>query len=79
MSVSGSNQVQLPDGVTIGPPRETSQTNGQGQVVQGMLFPITLPSGGTTTVFVPYSMIGNTQAVSALINERVAAIQAITG
>ena len=69
----------LPAGVTIGPGRETSQTTPQGQVVQGMIFPITLQNGTTTTVFIPYTSLTNTQQVQALFTERVAALQAITG
>jgi len=65
--------------VTVGAGRETSQTNAQGQVVQGMVFPITLPSGSTTSIFVPYSAIHDTAYVQALIGERVKAIMAISG
>lgn len=71
--------IVLPPGVTVQPGRETSQTNTQGQVVQGMLFPITLPSGTTTTVFVPYGMISNTDYVQSLFEQRVNAILAIGG
>lgn len=72
-----SNTVTLPPGVTVQPGRETSQVNGQGQVVQGMIFPITLPSGTTTTVFVPYTMIADTAYVQALFEQRVNAILSI--
>jgi hypothetical protein len=71
--------IVLPPGVTVQPGRETSQTNTQGQVVQGMLFPITLPSGSTTTVFVPYSLLANTEVVQQLFAQRVNAILAISG
>lgn len=71
--------VTLPPGVKVQPGRETSQTSPQGVIVQGMLFPITLPSGSTTTVFVPYSQIDDTAYVQRLFSERVAAIQAIGG
>jgi predicted aconitase with swiveling domain len=77
--MSSSTPIVLPAGVTVGAARETSQTNVQGQVVQGMLFPITLPSGSTTSVFVPYSVLGNTAQVQGLIEQRVNAIMAITG
>ena len=76
---AGGGLIALPTGVTITPGRETSQVNEQGTVVQGMLFGIKLGGGTTTTVFVPYSEISNTGAVESLINERVRAIQAITG
>lgn len=74
-----NTSIILPAGVTVQPGRETSQTNPQGQVVQGMLFPITLPNGTTTTVFVPYTLIGNTEAVQVLFDQRVNAILAISG
>lgn len=75
----GAGRVILPAGVTVGAGRETSQTNGQGQVVQGMVFPITLPSGSTTSVFIPYSEIHDTAKVQQLIDARVKAILAISG
>lgn len=78
-SGSGGNQIVLPAGVTVQPGRETSQTNQQGQVVQGMLFPITLPNGSTTTVFVPYSQLGNTAQVQQLFEARITALLAIPG
>lgn len=85
MGVSNPDQssagatVVLPPGVSVQPGRETSQVNGQGQVVQGMLFPVTLPGGSATSVFVPYSVLGDTNAVLALIKARADAILAITG
>lgn len=75
----GSAKVDLPSGVKIGAGRETSQTNGAGQVVQGMSFPITLPNGSTTSVFIPYADIHNTAQAKAIIDQRVSAILAITG
>lgn len=74
-----ADTVQLPAGVSIGAGRETSQTNAQGIVVQGMQFPITLPSGTTTTVFIPYTTLTNLAATQALIDERVNAIMAVSG
>ena len=71
--------VTLPAGTTVGPGRETSQTNSGGQVVQGMVFPITTPKGSTTSVFVPYSIIHDTTAVEASIKARVDHIIAIGG
>jgi hypothetical protein len=76
-SEPSTTTVTLPPGVTVQPGRETSQVNPQGQVVQGMVFPITLPSGTTTTVFVPYTMIADTTFVQALFEQRVNAILAI--
>lgn len=80
MSESSSiAKVDLPPGVTVGAGYETSRTGGQGGIVQGMVFPITLPSGSTTTVFVPYSELHDTAKVHALIADRVRAIMAVTG
>ena len=69
--------VVLPPGVSSGPGRETTQTNPQGQVVQGLLVPLTLQSGTTTTVFVPYSQIADTAYVQQLFDARINAIMAI--
>lgn len=74
-----ADKVTLPAGVSIGAGRETSRTNGQGQVEQGMSFPITLPSGSQTSVFVPYSEIHDTAKVQSLIDDRVTAVTAISG
>jgi hypothetical protein len=76
---SSGQGVNLPAGVTIQAGRETSQSNAQGQIVQGMIFPIMLPNGTTTTVFVPYNLLGNTEQVQALFEQRVNALMAITG
>jgi hypothetical protein len=73
------NTVTLPPGVSIGAGRETSQTNNQGQVVQGMVFPITLPDGTQTTVFVPYATLHNPQMVQALFTTRIDALMGIIG
>lgn len=78
-SSPSNTTIQLPPGVTVGAGRETSQTNQQGQVVQGMVFPITLPNGSTTSVFIPYTTLTNTAQVQQLISARVDAIMAITG
>lgn len=73
----GSSPVRLPPGVKIGPGVESSATNQQNQVVQGMKFPVTTPNGSTTTVFIPYTDLGNTPKVQADIAARVTAIEAI--
>lgn len=74
-----SSMVTLPPGVVIQPGRETSQTTATGQIEQGMLFPISLPSGSTTSIFIPYTAIHDTAYVQGLIAERVQAIMAISG
>lgn len=71
--------VTLPPGATVGAGRETSQVNEQGQIVQGMLFPVTMASGTMTSVFVPYGQIGNLETVQRLFTTRLQAIQSITG
>lgn len=76
---AGGGIVNLPFGSAITAGRETSQINGNGVVVQGMVFTVALPGDVTTSVFIPYSQIGDTAAVEDAINSRVAAIQAITG
>jgi hypothetical protein len=78
-TAGNTTTVVLPPGVQVQPGRETSQTNGQGQVVQGMLFPVTLPGGSTTTVFVPYTQLTDSNYVLGLIKARVDSILAITG
>lgn len=70
--------VTLPPGVTISASRETSQAGPSGNVIQGMVFSLNLPSGAVTTVFVPYALMTNTDAVSQLFAERVAGINNIT-
>lgn len=75
---SQATSIQLPAGVTVQPGRETSTTNAQGQVVQGMIYPVTLPGGTTTTVFVPYSVLSNIPQVQALFDNRINALLAIT-
>ena len=78
-SGSSTGSVNLPPGVTIGAGRETAQTDEQGMVVQGMAFPIKLPNGSTSTIFIPYSELHNTAQVRQLIDSRVRAIMAISG
>lgn len=80
MSTSSSaTKIDLPDGVTLGAGRETSETNAQGVVVQGLKFPITTKNGTTSSVFIPYSDIHNAGMVKEIIDRRVNAIVAIAG
>lgn len=78
-SASSAGKINLPTGVTLGAGRETSETNAQGTVVQGIKFPITTAAGTTTSVFIPYSEIHETAKVQAAIDRRVTAITAISG
>ena len=71
--------VVLPPGWSVGPFRETSQANQLGQVVQGVLFPLTNQAGSGTTVFIPYSMLSDIPGVQAAFSARIAALSAITG
>ena len=73
------NPIVLPPGVSISPGRETVQTAPNGQNVQGMLFTLTLPNQAQTSVFVPYGLMSQTDAVARLFADRVAAITAISG
>jgi len=72
------NQVMLPAGVTVTASRETSQSNAAGAIVQGMIFTLTLASGATTSVFIPYVLMNNTAEIEQLFAQRVASIEAIT-
>jgi hypothetical protein len=74
-----ADRVVLPDGVTVGAGRETTQANPQGMIVQGMTYPVTLPSGTTTSVFIPYTDIENIPKVQAVFDARINALSAIPG
>lgn len=69
--------VSLPAGWTIGSWRETSQSV-NGQILQGIVFTLNAPMGGATSVFVPYSVLHNKEAVRALMVQRIASIANIT-
>lgn len=77
--MSANPPVVLPDGVTVGPPRETTQANtSTGQVVQGVNIPITLPNGGTTSIFATYQQVETPGVVQQMIIDRVNALIAAT-
>jgi len=76
MSMEGG-AVTLPAGTTIEASRETTQLGTNGQNVQGMLFTLTLPKGGSTSIFVPYALMGHTDEVARLFAERVAHIHSV--
>lgn len=71
--------VTLPPGVQVSAGRETSQLGPNNQTVPGMVFNLTLPSGATTSLFVPNAILPNTDAVAQLFANRVASIQAVEG
>lgn len=79
-SAAAGPMIQLPPGVTIGPGRETSQSSPITQaIVQGMVFPLTLTNGTTTSVFIPYDVLQHQpDQARQLIVDRVNAITAIT-
>lgn len=79
MSYSNDGVVTLPTGVSVSPGRETVQTGANGQAVQGMLYTLTLPNAAQTSVFVPYSLMGNLALVSQMFAERVAQINGVAG
>ena len=74
---TNSQTVTIPLGVTVQPGRQTSQTNGQGQVIQGTLYPIVLANGTTSSVFVPDSILTNVAQVEALFTNKIASLSAI--
>lgn len=78
-ATSGPTTLTLPPGWTIGPGRETGQTQANNQVLQGLSYSLTSPSGTTTSVFIPYSMINNLAQVQGLVDQRTSAINAIGG
>ena len=77
MSDENNTQITLPPGVRVQAGRETTQQNSLGQIVQGMNFPVTLPTGTVTNVFVPYTVLGNTELTQQLFDARIGAIASI--
>jgi len=69
--------VKLPPGVSVQVQRETSAASPSGAIEQGMAFTIELPSGTTTTLFVPYRGLGNLDAIREQVIKRVTELQAI--
>lgn len=70
--------VTLPPGVTVSPGRETTKLGQNGTTVQGMDYTLTLPNRAVTTVFVPYSDMGDIQMVHQMFQDRVDQINAVT-
>ena len=79
MTPGGNATVTLPPGVSIAGQRETSQANIAGQIVQGVNFTLSLPNGSTTSIFIPYSVLGNTTLVAEAFNERIDQLNAVHG
>ena len=71
--------VTLPAGWTVSGWRETSQPDTSGTIVKGQLFTLSKAAGGSTSVFVPNSLLGQTGAVQEAFSERIQAITTITG
>lgn len=74
---SSGGQVVLPPNVQVHPGRETTQTNTQGMVEQGTLYPVTLANRTTTTVFVPNTALGNVPAIQAIFDQKLGSLAAI--
>ena len=72
-----TSNVTLPPGWKIGGWRETSQANPAGQIVQGIVWTLTGPVGGASSVFVPYALLSAPQAVQAAFTDRINQIEAI--
>ena len=70
-------KIVLPPGVSISAGRETVQTNAAGMAIQGMLFTVGLPSGTTTSVFIPYNLMTNRAEIARIIAERVDGINSV--
>jgi len=79
MSMQLPNSIALPAGWSIPTWRETSQANAAGIIVQGINFSLSSPQQQITSVFVPNSLLGSTQAIQDAFMERIHAITAITG
>jgi hypothetical protein len=78
--MSSDNTITLPPGWTVSAGRETVQTNATGQNVQGLNFTLNnVASGVTSTVFVPYALMQQTQAVAQIFNSRIASITGVIG
>jgi hypothetical protein len=79
VSMSSPNTYTLPPGWSVTAGRETVQTNSAGQNVQGLNFTLSNPAVASgITVFIPYSLMTQTQAVAQIFNERIAGVTAIT-
>lgn len=79
MSMQSSNQIVLPSGWSVSGYRETSQANPAGQIVQGLVFTLSNATGGSTSVFIQNSLLGQVDAIQTVFDERIRAITAITG
>lgn len=78
MSVDGQ-PVPVPAGWEVQPGRETSEIV-NGATMQGLQFNLVMPAHNiTSSVFVPYSVMGNIQAVAAMFAARINSITAIQG
>jgi hypothetical protein len=66
-----------PNGVTVSPGRETTMLGPNNTNVQGMSFTLSNATIGSTSIFVPYSLMSDTAAVAQLFADRVAQITAI--
>lgn len=74
---SDLTELRLIGGARVVGWRESSQTSPTGVIQQGVFIVVQLPSGNTTTVFVPYNLLSSTDAIAAALNERISNILAI--
>lgn len=74
---SSSTTIVLPPGARVIGSRETSQQGLNGVMQTGQLITVQSPSGGTGSVFVPNSLLGNTSAVSQALTNRINQLEAI--
>jgi hypothetical protein len=71
-------QVVLPAGWSAGPPRETTQANVAGQIVQGVQVPISSSAGASATVFIPnLALEQGVSAVQPIFDAKIAALTAL--
>jgi len=79
MSVSEPNaaasqeQIVLPPGVVVGAGRETSQVPALGgALTQGVIYPIQLANGTSSSVFVPNTAFSSIAQVQAIFDAKIA-------
>lgn len=71
--------ISLPEGASVVSARETSQQSVGGQIQQGQQITVRTPKGATTSLFIPYSILGNTTAIEAAIEQRIQQVDGLLG
>lgn len=72
-----ANAIQLPEGASVVAVRETSQQGVNGQIQQGQQVTVRTPKGATTSLFIPYAILGNTAAVEMAIDNRISQVDSL--